>query len=259
MMKKYLLNFRMWMIVATTALLYSFMQPATQADATGLEIPICKSRISQTVKHRLAYTVSYNHDTRQPSWVAWTLTREHASGKLPRSKFRDDEEMPSPKGMMTDYYNSGLDKGHMCPAGDNKWSQRAMDECFLMTNMCPQTHALNAGIWNSIEQQCRTWAKKYGKLYIVCGPIYLNKQHRKLGKNKVVVPDAFFKVILRTGKSPQAIGFICRNQTETGFKKKDFVNSVDEVERITGYDFFSKLPDNIEKKVEAKADLKQWQ
>ena len=133
-----------------------------------------------------------------------------------------------------------------------------MDECFLMTNMCPQTHALNAGVWNSIEQQCRSWAKKYGKVYIVCGPIYLNKQHRKLGKNKVVVPDAFFKVILRTGKNPQAIGFICRNQTETGLQKKDFVNSVDEVERITGYDFFSKLPDNVEKKVEAKADLGQW-
>ena len=133
-----------------------------------------------------------------------------------------------------------------------------MDECFLMTNMCPQTHALNAGIWNSIEQQCRTWAKKYGKVYIVCGPIFLNKQHRKLGKNKVVVPDAFFKVILRTDKNPQAIGFICRNQGATGLQKKDFVNTVDEVERITGYDFFSKLPDNIEKKIEAKADINQW-
>ena len=96
------------------------------------------------------------------------------------------------------------------------------------------------------------------KVYIVSGPIFLNKQHRKLGKNKVVVPDAFFKVILRTGKNPQAIGFICRNQRATGLQKKDFVNSVDEVERITGYDFFSKLPDNIEKKIEAKADINQW-
>ena len=122
---------------------------------------------------------------------------------MKRGDFEDDMDMPSPKGMKADYYNSGYDRGHLCPAGDNKWNQKAMDECFLMTNMCPQTHALNAGIWNSIEQQCRTWAKKYGKVYIVCGPIFLNKQHRKLGKNKVVVPDAFFKVILRTGKNPQ--------------------------------------------------------
>ncbi len=238
----------------------SSMQPtmATSDDAANLEIPVSKNKISQTIKHRFAYTVSYNHDTRQPNWVAWELTKEHASGKLKRGDFEDDEDMPSPKGMKSDYYNSGFDRGHLCPAGDNKWNQQAMDECFLMTNMCPQTHALNAGVWNSIEQQCRSWAKKYGKVYIVCGPIFLNKQHRKLGKNKVVVPDAFFKVILRTGKSPQAIGFICRNQNATGLQKKDFVNSVDEVERITGYDFFPKLPDNVEKKVEETADLSQW-
>ena len=163
--------------------------------------------------------------------------------------------MPAPVGTLADYYNSGLDRGHMCPAGDNKWSQQAMDECFLMTNMCPQNHSLNAGVWNTIEQQCRNWAKQYGKVYIVCGPIFLNKQHRKLGKNKVVVPDAFFKVVLHTGKNPQAVGFICRNQSQKGRKKTEFVNSVDEVERITGYDFFPQLPDDVEKRVEAKAEM----
>ena len=254
-------------------MLSSFELPASQADAPGLEIPVVQKKAvngkaangkaangkaSGTIKRRFAYTVSYNHGTRQPNWVAWTLTRAHASGKLKRGDFEDDMDMPSPKGTKADYFNTGFDRGHLCPAGDNKWSQKAMDECFLMTNMCPQTHALNAGIWNSIEQQCRTWAKKYGKVYIVCGPIFLNKQHRKLGKNKVVVPDAFFKVILRTGKNPQAIGFICRNQSAKGLQKKDFVNSIDEVERITGYDFFSKLPDNVERKIEAKADLSNW-
>ena len=133
-----------------------------------------------------------------------------------------------------------------------------MEDCFLITNMCPQDNGLNRGMWNSIEQQCRSWAVKYGKVYVVCGPIYLNQQHRKIGKNKVVVPEAFFKVVLRMGDYPQAIGFICRNQSQKGRKKTDFVNSIDEVERITGYDFFSKLPDNIENKVEAKADMNQW-
>ena len=259
---------KMWMMAGFIALLSSFMLssyelPVAQADAPGLEIPVVQKKAangkaSGTIKRRFAYTVSYNHGTRQPNWVAWTLTRAHVSGKLKRGDFEDDMDMPSPKGTKADYFNTGFDRGHLCPAGDNKWSQKAMDECFLMTNMCPQTHALNAGVWNSIEQQCRTWAKKYGKVYIVCGPIFLNKQHRKLGKNKVVVPDAFFKVILRTGKNPQAIGFICRNQSAKGLQKKDFVNSIDEVERITGYDFFSKLPDHVERKIEAKADLSNW-
>ena len=214
--------------------------------------------LSETIRKRYSYTVSYNHEMKNPNWVAWTISAEHASGKVQRMAFQDDEDMPGPKGYLSDYYNSGYDRGHMCPAADNKWSEKAMEDCFLITNMCPQDNGLNRGMWNSIEQQCRSWAVKYGKVYVVCGPIYLNQQHRKIGKNKVVVPEAFFKVVLRMGDYPQAIGFICRNQSQKGRKKTDFVNSIDEVERITGYDFFSKLPDNIENKVEAKADINEW-
>ena len=233
---------------------------ATSSDQVdGLEIPVyTKGTLSETVKKRYSYTLSYNHDTKNPNWVAWTITSDHASGSVQRMEFQDDEDMPSPKGYLSDYYNSGYDRGHMCPAGDNKWSEKAMEDCFLITNMCPQNNSLNRGMWNSIEQQCRSWAKKYGKVYVVCGPIYLNQQHRKIGKNKVVVPEAFFKVVLRTGNNPQAIGFICRNVSQKGKKKTDFVNSIDEVERITGYDFFSKLPDDVEKKVEAHADINEW-
>lgn len=227
-------------------------------ETEGLEIPTHKGKLSETIRHRTSYVVSYNHDTKQPNWVAWKLTTSMVKGNLPRATFMDDDDMPDPKGYKSDYYNSGFDKGHLCPAGDNKWSEKAMNDCFLMTNMCPQNHGLNAGVWNSIEQQCRNWAKKYGLVYIVCGPLFLNQQHRKIGRNKVVVPDAFFKVVLRVGKNPQAIGFICRNKSQKGKTKADFVNSVDEVERITGYDFFSKLPDNIENKVEASADISQW-
>jgi DNA/RNA non-specific endonuclease len=153
---------------------------------------------------------------------------------------------------------SGYDRGHMCPAADNHWSQRAMEQSFLMTNVCPQNPALNSGLWNSIENQCRTWAEEYGDVYIVCGPIYLNQKHKTIGKNKVQVPEAFFKVILRLKDEPKAIGFICRNVSAKGHKKTDYVNTVDEVERITGMDFFSQLPDNIERRIEGKADIKDW-
>lgn len=225
----------------------------------GMEIPVyTKGKISETIKKRYSYTLSYNHELKNPNWVAWTITASHASGKVKRMDFSDDEDMPDPKGYLSDYYNSGYDRGHMCPAGDNKWSEKAMEDCFRITNMCPQNGGLNRGAWNSIEQQCRAWAKKYGKVYVVCGPIYLNKQHRKIGKNKVVVPEAFFKVVLCMKGTPKAIGFICRNQSQKGVEKADFINTVDEVERITGYDFFSKLPDSVEKKVEAHADINEW-
>ena len=225
----------------------------------GVEIPVYKGKLSETIKKRFSYVVSYNHDTKQPNWVAWRIDKQHVeAGNLPRAEFIDDDDMPDPKSYRSDYYNSGYDKGHMCPAGDNKWNEKAMQDCFLMTNMCPQNHSLNAGVWNSIEQQCRSWAKKYGSVYVVCGPIFLNKQQRKIGKNKVLVPDAFFKVVLRMGKNPQAIGFICRNQSQKGRKKTDFINTVDDVERITGYDFFSKLPDAVEDKIESHADMAEW-
>ncbi len=209
---------------------------------------------------RLAYTLSYNHETRLPNWVAWHLTADHVDGPVKRKDvdFTDDESVAAPKGCKSDYYCSGYDRGHMCPAGDNKWSERAMQECFLMTNMCPQLAGLNSGMWNSLEKNCRTWAEQYGDVYIVCGPVLLKGAHKTIGRNKVVVPEAFFKVILCTKGKPKAIGFVMRNQSMRGHKKTEFVNSVDDVERITGIDFFPALPDDIENEVEKQSNPADW-
>lgn len=226
----------------------------------GLEIPIGKANVPSLLLYREGYTTSYNADTRTPNWVAWHLTAAHTNGPAKRKgiPFQADEDVPEPRVDTYDYMRSGYDRGHMCPAADNHWSQRAMEQSFLMTNVCPQNPALNSGLWNSIENQCRTWAEEYGDVYIVCGPIYLNQKHKTIGKNKVQVPEAFFKVILRLKDEPKAIGFICRNVSAKGHKKTDYVNTVDEVERITGMDFFSQLPDNIERQIESKADIKDW-
>ena len=120
-----------------------------------------------------------------------------------------------------------------------------------------QNQALNSGVWNVIERDCRKWAKKYGEVYIVCGPVLLNKDHETIGTNNVVVPEAFFKVILRMNPEPTAIGYVIRNNE--GKKKRDqFINTVDDVEHITGYDFFPALPDSIEDLVEANARIEDW-
>lgn len=213
----------------------------------------------EQILKRTGYVASYNKTTLLPNWVAWHLTAERTEGSAKRSgvDFAEDTEVPEPRATDWDYYNSGYDRGHMCPAADNKWSKKAMEESFLFTNMCPQNGNLNRGDWNEMEMACRKWAKKYGDLYIVCGPILYKGKHKTIGKNKVVVPEAFFKVVLRTGDNPQAIGFIYKNIS--GNRPKDsYVNTVDEVERITGIDFFSSLPDDVEKKVEAECDLGLW-
>ena len=213
---------------------------------------------------RTGYITSYNRDTRIPNWTAWVLTDSHTSGNNKRQgvKYHEDGDVPLPKATNDDYYNSGYDRGHMCPAGDNKWAAEAMEDCFLFTNMCPQNHNLNGGDWNELEMQCRKWAMHYGKIYIVCGPILFREGHKTIGENKVRVPEAFFKVILRMGTvtkdSPKAIAFIYRN--EAGNRPKgDYVNSLREVERITGITFFPQIPKQTREKILDDADLSDWE
>lgn len=215
--------------------------------------------MEEQMLRREGYTASYNKTTKLPNWVAWHLTADRTEGPAKRSgvDFEADMDVPAPRAEDSDYYGSGYDRGHMCPAADNKYSERAMRESFLFTNMCPQNGNLNRGDWNEMEMACRRWAKKYGGLYIVCGPILYKGKHKTIGRNKVIVPEAFFKVVLRMGKEPKAIGFIYKN-AEGNRPKGDYVNTVDEVERITGIDFFPSLPDDVESRVEATADIGDW-
>ncbi len=228
----------------------------TPAPLTYTPAPLTKT--PEIVLQRTSYVVSYNKQTRCPNWVAWQLTADHTDGELKRmSNFHEDEDCPRPRATLQDYKGSGWSRGHMCPAGDNKWSREAMYDSFSLVNVCPQDSKLNSGVWNSIEMDCRRWARKYGEVYIVCGPVWTKGKHQTIGPNKVQVPEAFFKVVLRLTPKPSGFGIITRNNE--GIKKRDlYYNSIDQVERITGIDFFSALPDDIEDEVEAKVNLKDW-
>lgn len=216
--------------------------------------------VPSMILERTGYVTSYNKKTKLPNWVAWHLTAENTKGSHSRKgiDFMEDEDVPTPRADDWDYYNSGYDRGHMCPAGDNKWDSEAMRQSFLFTNICPQAPGLNRGDWNEMENACRSWARENGDIYIVCGPILYKGRHKTIGKHKVVVPEAFFKVVLCMRGTPKAIGFIYKNE-DGNRPKGDYVNSVDEVERITGFDFFASLPDDVEKAVESMADLDDWQ
>lgn len=239
--------------ITTPKAIYSQLE-----NIEGIGIPKMHSQDNSIYLKRKGYTLLYNSSSLIPYWVAWHLTADHADGEWPRdNNYYEDRDVSKPRATDDDYKGSGWTHGHMCPAGDNKWDEVAMRESNLLTNICPQHASLNSGLWNVIERDCRKWAKKYGELYIVCGPVLLKRVHETIGPNKVVVPEAFFKVILRLKPEPTAIGFIVRNNE--GMKKKDqYINSVDDVERITGLDFFPALPDDIENKVEAYANLDDW-
>lgn len=232
----------------------------TPTTVTMMEIPAPLKGKPEMILRRMAYTTSYNKTTKVPNWVAWHLTRSHTYGNNQRSNeiFTEDPSVPSPRATDQDYYTSRYDRGHMCPAGDNRWDAKAMTQSFLFTNICPQNHGLNKYEWNDLEILCRDWAREYGAIDIVCGPIFYGEGEQKtIGRNKVWVPDAFFKVVLCRKGAPKAIGFIYKNRGQKQ-RMEDAVCTVDEIERITGIDFFPALNDNVEERVEAKASLRDW-
>lgn len=245
----------------------TLMQPAATDEAADagerskwMEIPKTLRGDKGVILNRVGYTTSYNAQNKIPNWVAWRLTSNHVKGRYGRDfmEFHEDESVRAPRADDNDYYNSGYDRGHMCPSGDNKWSKEAQEESFLFTNICPQRHGLNAGAWNDVEMQCRDWAKRYGTLYIVCGPVFYQQEHRTIGRHRVAVPDAFYKVILRKENAGyKAIGFVYENRSA----KRDmsrYVYSIDEIEELTGLDFFSALPDDVEDAIESRSNLRDW-
>lgn len=242
--------------VETASALYD----AKPTKPNGLEIPRKLQGSDGKILRRVGYTASYNAANRIPNWVAWHLTASHVGGHYNRNNevFHEDPEVSNPRAYDSDYRGSGYDRGHMCPSGDNKWNKEAQEQSFLFTNICPQRHNLNTGAWNDVELQCRAWAKRYGDLYIVCGPVLYDQQHKTIGRNRVVVPEAFFKVVLRKHDNYyKAIGFVYENKGASRDMSR-YVRSIDDVEQLTGFDFFSALPDNIEEKIEKSANLRDW-
>ncbi len=204
---------------------------------------------------RESYVVCFNTATRCPNYVAWCIDKNRLEKNVPRSDLftEDTQVVDKHRIIYSDYSRSGYDRGHMCPAADNRYSQVAMDECFLMTNMCPQTHTLNAGDWNDLEEKCREWGGIYDNVYVVSGPIYTSDKPKMIGQRKrfkIAVPDKFFKVVLleKNGEY-SALGYVMNNNDDKR-PLEDYAVTVDEVEEITNMDFFHALPDDIEEKVE---------
>lgn len=218
---------------------------------------------SQLIEHA-GFTVSYNQDTRQPNWVAWELTSDETTGTNKRDgvKFQPDPSVLGENASTNDYSGSGWDRGHMAPAGDMRWNQHAMEQCFYLSNICPQDKALNAGAWEKLETRCRVLARQNVRVWICCGPIF-GPTPATIGQNNVPIPESFFKVICMKSKSHgnseyfyHALGFILPNKVEndaqTGKPKPfwDYSCPVDSVEAVTGHDFFFNLPDPIEQYIE---------
>lgn len=204
----------------------------------------------ETVTMHFGYSLVYNEKHEQATWVAYVLTKKETQGTVERGdRFIEDPYVQTGSATNADYSKSGYDRGHLAPAADMKWSEKAMEESFYFSNMSPQVPSFNRGIWKKLEEKVRDWAISFDSLLVVTGPI-LENGLPTIGKNQVSVPKYYFKAILDYKKDKsKAIAFILPN---TGSKDpiKKYACSINELEERTGIDFFYQFEDHIENLIE---------
>ena len=266
--KKHLLR-KMVMLIIVMIVLFivlSFLTPPVSEEAVpdgsgyiqGLELPSPVPG-ERTVSHT-GYTLSYNEEYELPSWVAYELTRDEVLGNAAEREddFRADPLIPTGSASLDDYRGSGYDRGHMAAAADFKWSEEAMSDTFYLSNMAPQEPSFNRGIWADLEAVARTAAYDNGSICIVTGPVLTDGPYETIGENEVAVPKQFYKVFLDyTEPELKAIGFVLPNEGSDR-SLKSYAMAVDDVERITGLDFYPALPDDAEAEIESAFSTSDW-
>ena len=220
------------------------------------EIPI--SPFSDEIINHSAYSLGYSEENEQARWVSYHLTAREVKGSQKRkNNFRADRSVSSGSASLSDYKGSGYDRGHLAPAADMKLNVTYMSESFYMSNMSPQDPGFNRGVWKSLESAVRNIAIQNQAVYVVTGPIF-ESNRGSIGSNRVTIPGYYYKVILDySGNEHKAIGFILPN-SKSSSSLSSFAVSVDVVERKTGLDFFSSIPDVEEEDLESKYDFSDW-
>ena len=241
-----------------------FMTPA-DGDATlksdgkikNLEIP-ADIEGDEVINHT-GYTLSYNEEYEIANWVAYELTREEVLGEEERGDdFREDKSVSTGSAKLNDYKGSGYDRGHMAPAADFKWSAEAMSDTFFLSNMAPQDPSFNRGIWGDLEAAVRTMAYDNGSIYVVTGPVLTDGPYKTIGDSEVAVPNYFYKAILDYSEPDiKAIGFVLPNEGSSK-SLSSYAVSINDVEEITGLDFFTALPDSQEEEIENSFSTSKW-
>ncbi len=211
------------------------------------------------------YNLSYNRSKATANWTAWRLDSNWLGSTPRQDDFRPDSTLPTGWYQVTDndYSGSGYDRGHLSPSGDRTNSVENNSATFLMTNMMPQLAANNQGAWEDLESYCRTLAGQGNEIYIMAGPW---GNIGTIAQGRVVVPQVTWKVVLvipngtndleRINKQTRAFGIIVPNQPPLNINApwRQFRVTVDAIENLTGYNFFTAVPKNTQEIIERRRD-----
>ncbi|MGK0386578.1 MAG: endonuclease G [Patiriisocius sp.] len=228
-------------------------------NSNEFDVSLLPSSTTGAIVSHNSYTLSYSEKHEQAEWVAYTLEEKHISNNdFKRPYFIEDRDVKSKSADWKNYKNSGFDRGHLCPAGDRTFHYDAYHETFLTSNISPQLHSFNAGIWNSLEQKVRYWAARYTTVYVITGGV-LETGLKTIGDEQVSVPNEFYKIVVdKSGGRYKVAAFIMPNKAIKG-SFYEYATTVDVIEAKTGIDFFPELPDAIENSLEASLDMKFWE
>ena len=187
------------------------------------------------------------------------MTAGEATSRAARrsGNFRPDPEIPSGSATPDDYIQSGYDRGHLAPAADMAFSVRTMSESFCMSNISPQLPGFNRGVWSRLEKQIRHFAKREKLIVVVTGPILSTGKTVSIGASRITVPQYYYKVVYDTTPPEKMIAFVIPNRSSTA-DLKTFVVSVHQLEKLTGLDFFSLIPQPKQEHLERSITVENW-
>jgi endonuclease G len=236
----------------------TYSNPKTDKSTSKIDADLIPSSSKNAIVVHDYFMLSYHERFEQAEWVMYKLEKNHLTyDDRKRPYFIEDPKVKSKSADWRNYKNSGFDRGHLCPAGDRRFSEYAYNETFYTSNISPQRKDFNAGVWNRLEQQVRQWCKKYGDLYVITGGI-LKEGLEEIGEEDVDVPDAFYKIVFRENKGKiEALAFLFPHR-ESSKPLSNFLVPIDVLETKTEIDFFKNQEKEQQQKFENAVYKSGW-
>jgi endonuclease G len=207
------------------------------------------------------YVVGYSDTLRNPQWAAY---RVQDLARLPVPPARPEKfevDRRTAARVNSDAYSgSGYDRGHLAPnyAIATRYGAAAQRETFLMSNITPQRHALNAGLWKELETRIATsYPARYGEVWVLVGPVF-GAQPPQL-RGGVAVPEAFFMIIIDENEGRlRTLAFLVPQEAPAAAEPERYLTTIAEIQRRTGLDFLSEIEDAAEHAIEAQRASRVW-
>ena len=204
------------------------------------------------------FQISYDRKNKHSLWAAYLLTKDGIFGRTNRIEtYTKDPDLDYEQQSIKSYAGVKYSKGHLVPSVDMKMSFRAMKQVNYFTSCTPQITTFRRGIWNQIEKQIRSWAQENEELMVVSGAFFKESTIR-IGQG-VPVPTAYYKVVYdNVGPEKKMLAFYFPHDSTAVKDLQSYAITVDELETITGIDFFVNMADDLEFYFEARAKLDEW-